>query len=111
MLHVTIVLFALAAVFGVIIIKNWILSTNTSRTVVYTHGIFAVIAFGLLVYYFLENPSGNARTSLILFAIAAVVGLYMFLKDLKGIFSPTWLGILHGLVAVAGFICLLLLVI
>jgi hypothetical protein len=111
MLYLSIALFGLAAVFGIIIIKNWILSSDTSRTVVYAHGIFAALALGLLVFYFTQNPDSRVQTSLVLFGLAALVGFYMFFKDLKGVFSPTWLGILHGLVAVAGFICLLLLVI
>jgi hypothetical protein len=111
MLYVIIILFALAAVFGILILKNWILSTDTSRTTVYTHGIFAALALVLLVFYFIKNQQDNLKTSFILFVLAAIVGFYMFYKDLKGVFSPTWLGVVHGLVAVAGFIFLLLLVI
>lgn len=111
MLYTAIVLFALAAIFGIVIIKNWILSTNTSRAVVYVHGVFAAAALGLLAYYFYKNPGMNVKTSLILFAIGAIVGFYMFFRDLKGKFSPTWLGIVHGLVGVVAFVLLLLLVI
>lgn len=111
MLYVIIILFALAAVFGILILKNWILSTDTSRNTVYTHGIFAALALVLLIYYFFSNNEKNVSTSVILFVLAALVGFYMFYKDLKGIFSPTWLGVIHGLVAVAAFIFLLLLII
>ena len=111
MLYLTIVLFALAAVIGLVILKNWLTVAHTSRTVVYAHGIFAALALVLLVVYFVSHPAGSLRTSLILFVVAALAGLYMFFQDLKGKFSPVWLAVIHGLVAVSGFVFLLLLVI
>ena len=111
MLYLTIGLFAVAALIGVLILKNWLTSATTSKTVVYAHGIFAALALVLLLYYTIQNPSGSLKTSLILFVIAALGGFYMFFQDLKGKFSPTWLAFVHGLLAVAGFVSLLLMVI
>jgi hypothetical protein len=51
MLYLIIGLFACAAIIGVIILKNWLTSANTSRTVVYAHGIFVAIALILLKLY------------------------------------------------------------
>jgi hypothetical protein len=111
MLYVIITLFAIAAVIGLIILKNWLTSSNTSRTVVYAHGIFAAIALALLLAQALRNPADYLRTSLILFVLAATGGFYMFFQDLKGKFSPIWLAVTHALLAVGGFVFLLLLVI
>jgi hypothetical protein len=111
MLYVTIALFAIAAVIGIIILKNWLTSANTSRTVVYLHGIFAAVALILLLVQTLRNPAGQLRTSLILFAVAAAGGFYMFFQDLKGKFSPTWLAVVHALLAIGGFAFLILTVI
>src|SRR5689334_637359 len=110
MLYLTIGLFGLAAVIGLIILKNWLTSANTSRTVVYAHGVFAAVGLILLLVQTLRNPSSNLKTSLILFLIATIGGFYMFFHDLKGKFSPTWLAIIHALIALSGFIFLLLLV-
>lgn len=110
MLYLTIGLFALAAVIGVLILKNWLTSANTSKTVIYAHGIFAALALVLLLFYTLNNPSGSLKTSLVLFVIAALGGFYMFFQGIKGKFSPTWLAFVHGLLAVAGFVSLLLVV-
>ena len=109
MLWLTIALFALAAVIGIIILKNWLTSANTSRTVIYLHGIFAAAGLIILIYYYINNPENNLKTSLILFAIAAAGGFFMFFRDLKGIMSPVWLAIVHALLAVSGFVFLLLL--
>ena len=107
MLYLTIGLFALAAIIGLIILKNWLTSANTSRTVVYAHGIFAALALVLLLVYWLQNPASNLQTCLVLFVIAALGGFYMFFRDLKGKFSPTWLAVVHALLAVSAFIVLL----
>ena len=103
MFYLTIVLFAIAALIGVIILKNWLTSTNTSRTVVYAHGIFAALALVLLVVQLLRNPSSALQVSLTLFILGALGGFYMFFRDLKGKFSPIWLAVVHGLLGLAGF--------
>jgi NAD/NADP transhydrogenase beta subunit len=107
MLYITIGLFALAAIVGFVILKNWLTSAETSRTTVYLHGIFAAVALILLVVYALQNPANYPRASIILFVIGALVGFYMFAKDLKKKFSPTWLAVVHALFGVAGFLLLL----
>ena len=111
MLYLTIALFAVAAVIGLVILKNWLTSGNTPRTVVYAHGLFAAIAIVLLLVILLRNPANSLRTSIILFAVAAVGGFYMFFRDLKGKLSPVWMAITHALIAVGGFFFLLLMVI
>ena len=107
MLYTTIVLFALAAIVGFIILKNWLTSAETSRTTIYLHGIFAVVALVLLAVYAFQNPAHYPMVSIILFVIGALIGFYMFAEDLKKRFSPTWLAIVHALFGVAGFLLLL----
>ena len=101
-------MFAIAAVIGVVILKNWLTSAKTSRTVIYLHGVFAVLALGLLAYKAFQDPVKGLKTSLILFAVAAVGGLFMFFRDLKGINSPMWLAAVHALLAVGAFVILLI---
>ena len=107
MLYTTIVLFALVAIAGFIILKNWLTSAETSRTTVYLHGVFAAVALVLLVVYAFQNPANYPKASIILFVIGALVGFYMFAEDLRKKFSPTWLAIVHALFGVAGFLILL----
>lgn len=107
MLYFTIVLFALAAVVGFIILKNWLTSAETGHTTVYLHGIFAALALVLLIVYALQNPANYPKASIILFAIGALLGFYMFAEDLRKKFSPTWLAIVHALFGIAGFLVLL----
>ena|SRR3982751_4012399 len=102
MLYLIIGIFGLAAIFGIIILKNWLTSVHTSRTTVYIHGLFAAVGLGILIYYLYSNGASNARTALILLVIAAIGGFYMFFRDLKGKFSPIWLAVIHALLAVTG---------
>ena len=111
MLYLNIALFAIAAIIGLIILKNWLTSATTSRAIVYAHGIFAAAGLIMLFIYFMRNSQQDIKTSLILFLVAALAGFYMFFQDLKGKFSPTWLAVIHGLVAVVGFVFLLMAVI
>jgi cytochrome b subunit of formate dehydrogenase len=108
MLYISITLFALAAILGIVILKSWLTQGNTSRTVVYLHGVFAALGLALLVVLAIRNPEQDVTISIILFVIAALAGFYMFVRDLQGKFSPTALAVVHGLVAVAGFVFLLL---
>lgn len=108
MLYLTLAAFALAAIVGLLILKNRLTSSNTSRAVVYTHGLFAATGLVLLLLQVLRNGEGYLRTSFVLFVVAAVGGFYMFFRDLRGKFSPAWLAIVHGLIAVSGFVFLLL---
>jgi NAD/NADP transhydrogenase beta subunit len=107
MLYATIVLFALAAIVGFSILKNWLTSADTSRTTVYLHGLFAALALVPLVMYAFQNPANYPKASIILFVIGALVGFYMFAEDLRKKFSPTWLAVVHALFGVAGFLVLL----
>jgi uncharacterized membrane protein len=111
MLYAIIAVFALAAVVGLIILKNWLTGATTSRATVYTHGIFAALGLVLLIVYYFQTEVKALQTSIILFLVAAIAGFYMFFRDLKGKMSPTWLAIVHGLVAVAGFVLIVLMVI
>src|SRR6476646_576365 len=107
MLFFTIVLFALAAVVGFISLNNWLTSSETRRTTVYLHGIFAALALVLLIVYALQNPANYPKASIILFVIGALLGFYMFAEVLSKKSSPTCLAILHVLFSIAAFLVLL----
>jgi len=107
MLYLSIILFAVAAALGLAILVKWLTNKDASKAVIYAHGIGAVVAFLLLIVFAVRNPTGYPKISIILFAVAAVGGLYMFIRDLYKKSSPMSLAIAHGLLAVGGFIALL----
>lgn len=108
MLNISIALFALAAVLGIIILLALLKKKETPRTVVYSHGLVAAIALVLLIVYGVQNPGRFPKLSIILFVLAAIGGFYLFFNDLKKKPGPVALAVIHALAAVAGFVTLLL---
>ncbi len=110
MLYATIVLFIISAILGLSILLKWLTSKHVSRAVIYSHGLVAAIALIILIAYALQNPANFPKASIILFAIGALGGTYMFVDDLRKKNSPLWLAFIHALLAVAGLVTLLLFV-
>ena len=109
-MYVTIVLFALAAVLGLSILLKWLSKKDASRSVIYLHGIIAALGLVLLVVYALQNRGSYPQAALILLIIAALGGFYLFFRDLQGKMSAYSIALVHALLAVGGFVALLLFV-
>lgn len=108
MLIVSIVIFAIAAIFGLLNLIAILSSKSTSKPVVFTHGILAAIALILLII-FVANSAGNSPVlSLVLFIIVALVGFYLFARDMTHKPGPKALALIHGIVAVISFILLII---
>ncbi len=107
MITTAIALFSLTAIIGMVMLGFVLQDKKPSRALVFTHGPLAVAALILLIVYSKDhNPI--PLESIILFIIAATGGLILVAKDLMGKTIPKWLGIAHGLIAVTGFIFLLI---
>jgi hypothetical protein len=107
-LYVTIIVFALSAVLGLTILIKWLSKKEVSKGVIYSHGIFAALGLGLLAFFAVENADNFPKTALILLVIAAIGGFYMFFRELQKKMSPYSIAFVHALLAVAGFVSLLL---
>lgn len=108
LVYLSIAVFAFAAVFGLTILVKWLSKKDVSRTVIYTHGLFAALGLALLTVYALQNPDNFPKISLILLVISALGGFYMFFRDLQKKMSPYSIAFVHALLAIAGFVGLLL---
>ena len=107
MLYLSVILFALAAVLGVVILISWLKNKEASGAVIYSHGAVAAVALVILIIFGINNPRDFPKGSIILFTIAAVAGFYMFYMDRIKKINPLALAFVHGLVAVSAFILLL----
>lgn len=110
MLYVSIIAFALAAVFGLTILLKWAGNSDAPRLVVYSHGLLAATGLVLLLIAALNNKDHAPVVSIVLFLIAALAGFYMFFKDVVKKKRSLMIGIVHAVVAVTGFVLLLLFV-
>lgn len=111
MLYAIIILFSFAAVAGLVILKNWLTGDNTARLTIYGHGVLAAAGLILLVIHYFQTSTKGLQPSIILFVIAALVGFYMFLRDMKNKLNPVWLAIAHGLVGGVALLLIVLMVI
>jgi hypothetical protein len=107
MIYASIALFALAAVLGLTILIKWLSNSDASYAVKFTHGGVAATGLVLLIVYAVQSPEHFPKLSIILFAIAAVGGFYMIIRDLSQKVKSTGFAFVHALLAIAGFITLL----
>jgi hypothetical protein len=106
-IYASIGFFALAALLGMYLLTFVLQGKETPKAVVFTHGPMAVIGLVLLIIYAMKDGP-NPTESLVLFILAALGGLYMVARDLTNKPFPKFLAVGHGLLAVAGFIFLLI---
>ena len=107
MLYAVIVLFALAAVLGLVNIKNWLSDKDAPKAAIYIHGLFAATALVLLGIYSFQNPDHYPLAAVVLFLIAAVGGFYLFFTNMVRKTRPVGIAVIHALLAVTGFVVLL----
>jgi NAD/NADP transhydrogenase beta subunit len=108
MLTISVIIFAAAAIFGFINLLAVLGNKQTSKPVVFTHGILAAIALVLLIIFIINSSGASPTLSLILFIIVALVGFFMFARDLSKKSIPKAVALIHGIVAVISFIILLI---
>ena len=111
MLQTSTVLFALAALGGVAMaLMRFAGTPRPPHWLAMAHGFLAGAALTLLVYAAATTPVRHlALLALLLFVVAAAGGILLNLRfHLHEIALPKWLVLVHGAIAVIGFICLLL---
>ena len=108
MLTVAIVLFALAAIGGITLLTFVLRTKQTPRVLALIHGLFAAAALLLVIIFVASGVTPSPVASMIIFIIAALGGFTLFSIDLMKRKLPKWLAVLHGLIAVLGFILLLI---
>lgn len=110
MIYLTIGLFAIAATFGLTILIKWLTNKEVSKGVIYSHGAAAATGLILLILYAVQHPENFPKISIVLFAVAAIGGFYMFFTTMKQKINPVGIAFVHGLLAVGGFVTLLMFV-
>jgi hypothetical protein len=98
-------LFAFGAIVGMYLLALVLQKKETPKFVAVIHGLFVAIALIMLIVYNNKNP--GLTESIVLFIIAALGGIVLFVRDITKKSIPKWLAVVHGLIAVVGFIFLL----
>jgi hypothetical protein len=111
MLLTAIILFALAAVFGLILLTSVLKNQKTSKPAVYIHGLLAASGLAIVAYYVIKNADNAPLLSLIIFLVAAAGGFIMFGRDMTNKSIPKGLAFIHAGAAVIGLLLLILFVV
>jgi membrane protease YdiL (CAAX protease family) len=103
------VLFAIAALGGVVLASIRLRGTNPPLALALIHGALAAAALvGLIVVVIHAGASASLpRIALLLFVVAALGGFVLFASHLRKKNIPVPLMLVHAVVAVGGFVTLL----
>ncbi len=105
-IYAAITIFGMTAIFGMYLLSLILRSKSTPKGVTMIHGLMSVVALVLLIVYCVGHTPGP-WISIIVFLVAASGGFILNYRDITGKSVPKWLGIVHGLTAIAGFALLL----
>ena len=102
-----ILLFAVAAVFGLTLLIPVLQGQTPKRAFVFAHGGIAAIALVMLLLEFMKESNTVPQISVILFVVAALGGFVLFARDLQKKTIPKGLALVHAGAAVVAFLILL----
>jgi hypothetical protein len=110
---IALVLFAIAALGGVTMAVIRFRGAERPPTgLALLHGAFAAAGIIVLIVAMLSTPNpAQARTALVLFIVAALGGFYLFAQHVQKRALPIPIILVHALIAVIGFLILLVVVI
>ncbi len=109
MIQTAIILFVVAALFGLVLLAAILRDRPTYKPVVFIHGTIAAIALLILLVYVLSGHTSTLLiTSLSLFILAALGGFTMFAIDMSGRRVPKALALGHPLLAITSLILLII---
>lgn len=108
MMLTALVVFALAAVGGLVLLRMHLMKNDAPLGLAAVHGVLAAGGLVLLLWFVLQNGAGGLLwASVGLFVVAALGGFVLIIKHLRGESLPTGLMYGHGGAAVVAFILLL----
>src|SRR5688572_11812593 len=112
MLTTAIVLFLVAAIFGLIVLTAILKNQPTPKLAVFAHGPIAAIALIIvIVYTILGHREPLLITSIVLFILAALGGLTLFIIDMQKKPIPKSIAVIHPMIAVLALITLIIYVV
>jgi hypothetical protein len=106
-LYTAIGLFAAAALGGIYLLSFILRNRETPKSIALIHGLFAALGLVFLFYYAAVSKPAPIDSAILL-VLAALGGFVLIFRDLTGKNIPKWLAVGHGLIAVTGFILLVI---
>ncbi len=110
MLVTAIVLFVVAAVFGLVNLIPILKNKPTPKPTVFIHGAVAAVGLLLVIIAVAKESASSPVSALVLFIIAALGGFVLFGFDMQKKPVPKWLAVLHPIIAAVGLVLLIVFV-
>lgn len=109
MVIAAIILIALAVFLGAYLLTYVLKGKHPPKAIVFAHGTCAVLGVLLILIYALTTEEHHKHwDSFVIFSIAAVIGIYLFSRDIRHKGVPKWVAILHGSIGLFGFVWILI---
>jgi len=106
-LYCIISLFGLGALVGMYLLALVLQKKETPKFVAFIHGAFVASALVLLIIYSL-NGHPDLTETIVVFVLAALGGITLITRDLTKKSLPPWLAVGHAIIAVIGFLYLII---
>lgn len=106
MIHAAIIIFAIAAVVGLYLLSQVLQNKKPPIAMALSHGVLAATALILVIIHTLSTGADMIQI-IVIFVLAALGGVVLFIRHLTGKSLPRGLAIIHGLLALTGFVFLL----
>ncbi len=105
----SIILFALAALGGIVLVTRRLQERPLPMWLAILHGVLAATGLTLLIIGVVmsDAPPSLLQGAIIVFLLAALGGLILFSMHLQGKALPIFLMFAHGIIAVAAFLMFL----
>lgn len=108
MVIAAIILITLAVFLGAYLLTYVLQGKHPPKAIVFAHGTCAVLGILLILIFALTtNEHHKHWDSFVIFSIAAIVGIYLFSRDIRHKNVPKWVAILHGAIGLFGFVWIL----
>ena len=109
MVITAVILIGIAVFLGAYLLSYVLQQKIPPKGIAIAHGTAAVLGIIVLLIFALTTQQHHKHwDSLVIFAIAAVVGLYLFSRDLRHKAVPKWLAVVHGAVGLGGLAWILI---
>ncbi len=110
MLISAIVLFVVAAIFGLVNLLPILQSKPAPKSSVFIHGGVAALGLLLVILAVAKAVGPSPLSALVLFVVAALGGFVLFGIDMQKKPVPKWLAVLHPIIAAVGLVLLIVFV-
>lgn len=108
MVIAAVILIALAVFLGAYLLTYVLQGKHPPKAIAFAHGTCAILGIVLILIYALTTQEHHKHwDSLVIFSIAAIVGLYLFSRDIRHKNVPKWVAILHASIGLFGFVWIL----